>query len=172
MLKRVFGNMAWAHLTVTQHVLIKTIFGEKNCSFLYSACHNDPLPPFTSNWIFVKNKAVVSHWPEGQNSEWTFHLVKSYFVENLKENVTRDFYIFTEIWAAAFLTKEPQISEIFLPEAAAAHWLSQYCAVQFSEHDAVCREMHIGTMLLPHDDIPLVFISLFQESRSHLIYFC
>lgn len=27
MLKRIFCNMAWAHLTVTQHVLIKMIFG-------------------------------------------------------------------------------------------------------------------------------------------------
>lgn len=38
MLKRVFGNMAWAHLTVTQHVLIKTIFGDIKKKKMYSAC--------------------------------------------------------------------------------------------------------------------------------------
>lgn len=70
MLKRVFGNMAWAHLTVTQHVLIKTIFGEKRKSgLLYSACRRRSSLPLHPQLDFSENQAVVSHGLEGQNSE-------------------------------------------------------------------------------------------------------
>lgn len=84
MLKRVFGNMAWAHLTVTQHVLIKTIFGEKKKKQFLVQCMSTILSPLHPELNFSENWAVVSHGPEGQNSEWTFHLVKSYFVDKFK----------------------------------------------------------------------------------------
>lgn len=101
---------------------------------------------------FSWSENCVSRGPEGQNSEWTFHLVKSYFVENFKEK-----------WPGIFISlrklqyswqKSPTFHEIFTLEVAAADGLSQYCTVQFSEHDAVWREMHTGTMILPHN-IPL-----------------
>lgn len=64
--------------------------------------------PFTPEFSLRENSTAASRGPEGRNSERTFHLVNSYFVENFKEKVTRDFYIFSE--AAVFLTKEPGVS--------------------------------------------------------------
>lgn len=56
MLKRVFGNMALAHLTVTQHVLIKTIFGEKkNAVSCTVHVDDDPLSPLHPELNFSEN---------------------------------------------------------------------------------------------------------------------
>lgn len=103
MLKRVFGNMAWAHLTVTQHVLIKTIFGEKKA--VSRAVHVDDDPFTPSPWIQLK-------WKQGLAWAGKFRTnippCKLILCRKFQGKVTRDFYIFTE--AAVFLTKEPNVS--------------------------------------------------------------
>lgn len=50
MLKRIFCNMAWAHLTVIQHVLLKKILGifAVSCTVHVNFIYFDP-PPLTSN---------------------------------------------------------------------------------------------------------------------------
>lgn len=80
MLKRIFCNMAWAHLTVTQHVLIKMIFGifAVSCTVHVSFIK---FPPLTLNWTRQQKKLVlglsrpfIEVWREKKITEQkTFH---------------------------------------------------------------------------------------------------
>lgn len=130
---------------------------------------DDPLPHMNFVFVKVRQRSYVDQ--KGKKSEWTFHLSKSYFVENLRERWPGIFFIFMEIWAAVFLTKEPNISQGLFTGGGCSWQIFAvlYCAV-FLAWCCLQRNAHWDDNIATRYTFHFYFF-VFQES-SRFIYFC
>lgn len=173
MLKRIICNMAWAHLTVTQHVLIKMIFGifAVSCTvhvrvitFLPHLQLNSIGLPWPAIEFFDKHSTPKSHGLFQVFEEKNKWQVK-YFIFKRFEKTD----VIASVFSFSIVDKQAKISAL-VPVRSEANQeaATRVAVVQFYRH--CMRRERITDKGICHRKY-LFFLVLIKR-RIHLLYFC